>query len=63
LRYGKAQVVGDEVGRFDARYDRSMKEKMDEWIELSKIMTCIEYILIISKEYDYDMPSTVFSMT
>jgi len=31
-KYGKAQVVDDdEGGGFDARYEQSMKEKMDEW--------------------------------
>ncbi|GLB40750.1 putative multifunctional protein that exhibits several independent functions at different levels of the cellular processes [Lyophyllum shimeji] len=31
-KYEKAQVVqDDEGGGFDARYERSMKEKMDEW--------------------------------
>jgi 5'-3' exoribonuclease 1 len=31
-KYGKAQVVDDdEGGGFDARYDQSVKEKMDEW--------------------------------
>ena len=31
-KYEKAQVVDDdEGGGFDAWYDRSMKEKMDEW--------------------------------
>jgi 5'-3' exoribonuclease 1 len=31
-KYGKAQVMDDdEGGGFDARYDRSVKEKMDEW--------------------------------
>jgi 5'-3' exoribonuclease 1 len=31
-KYEKAQVMDDdEGGGFDARYDRSMKEKMDEW--------------------------------
>jgi 5'-3' exoribonuclease 1 len=29
---GKAQVMdGDEGGGFDARYERSIREKMDEW--------------------------------
>jgi hypothetical protein len=26
-------------------------------------MTYIEYVLIISKEYDYDMPSIIFLVT
>jgi 5'-3' exoribonuclease 1 len=31
-KYGKAQVTGDkEGGGFDARYEPSVKEKMDEW--------------------------------
>lgn len=32
-KYEKAQVMDDddEGGGFDARYDRSLKEKMDEW--------------------------------
>ena len=31
-KYGKAPVVDDdEGGGFDARYDQSVKEKMDEW--------------------------------
>jgi 5'-3' exoribonuclease 1 len=30
-KYEKAQVMDDDEGRFDARYERSMKEKMDEW--------------------------------
>ena len=31
-KYEKAQVMDDEEGGgFDARYERSMKEKMDEW--------------------------------
>jgi 5'-3' exoribonuclease 1 len=31
-KYGKAQVTGDdEGGGFDARYERSVKKKMDEW--------------------------------
>ena len=31
-KYDKAQVMDDdEGGGFDARYDRSMKEKMDGW--------------------------------
>jgi hypothetical protein len=30
---------------------------------LSKIMTYIEYVLITSKEYDYNMPPVVFSAT
>ena len=30
---------------------------------LSKIMTYIEYVMITSKEYDYNMPPVVFSAT
>jgi 5'-3' exoribonuclease 1 len=31
-KYGKAQVMDDdEGGGFDARYERSIREKMDEW--------------------------------
>ena len=32
-------------------------------IGLSKIMAYIEYVLIILKEYDYNIPSIVFSVT
>jgi len=32
-------------------------------VGLSKIMTYIEYVLITSKEYNYNMPPVVFSAT
>ena len=51
-KYGKAQVMDDdEGGGFDARYERSLKEKMDEWKRgyykvrfflLSHIRACID---------------------
>jgi hypothetical protein len=40
-RYGKVLVVDDEGGRFDARYDRLMKEKMDEW---KRVITKYVYV-------------------
>jgi hypothetical protein len=45
-KYEKAQVVDDdEGGGFDAWYDRSMKEKMDEWNgAITRYFCCVSFL-------------------